>query len=174
MVTGDHPYADAGIAALGDRLAGLRPRRVDDADECDEDDPVEQILRVVDRVELGGGEVLGTDSEHPHAVAGQLVVVAGVAAVGVVVELEDVGPAEVAVGPGGEHVGGTLDEAADHPAVVTVVPTVEGGHELVVGVERHLPHAGLVAAQRNRVDATLLGEDEQGTLGGITDHLVVA
>jgi hypothetical protein len=50
---------------------------------------------------------------------------------------------------------------------------VEGGHELAVRVERHLGHPGLVP-QRGGVDAALLGEDKQGALGRIADHLAVA
>jgi hypothetical protein len=105
VVAGDHPYPDARVAALGDGHAGLGAGWVDDADQRDQHDPVEQVLRVVDAVQVGEGEVLRADGEHPHALAGQRGVVSRVALRGVVVERQDVGAAEVAVGPGGEHVG---------------------------------------------------------------------
>jgi hypothetical protein len=79
VVAGDHPDPDAGVAALGDRVAGLRPGRVDDAYERDEHDAVEQILRIRGGRDGVGREVLRPDREYPHALLGELAVPAGVA-----------------------------------------------------------------------------------------------
>ena len=104
-------------------VAGLGAGRVDDADQRDEDDPVEQVLRVVGGLDSrSAGEVLRADGEHAHALLGQFGVGLVVALAGGVVEGQDLGAAEVAVGPAGQHVRGALDEAAHHlPAVASSV-----------------------------------------------------
>jgi hypothetical protein len=58
--------------------------------------------------------------------------------------------------------------------VAVVGPAVEGGHELVVGVEGDLQDPGALHTQGGDVDAALLREDDQRTLGGVTDHVPVA
>ena len=174
VVTGDHPDSDARVAALGDGLAGLGAGRVDDADERDEHDPVEQVHRVLGALDVVGGEVARPEGEHPHALLGQLGVAAGVALAGGVVQGQDLGAAEVAVGAAGQHVRCALDEAPDDVATGPVGPVVESGHELVVGVERHLRHPRPLPAKRPGVDATLLGQHQQRTLGRVADHLAVA
>ena len=97
-------------------VAGLGPGWIDDADERDQDDPVEQVLRVVGGLEASAGKSWAPIGEHPHALLGQLGVAARVALPHGVVEGQDLGAAEVAVGPAGEHVRGAFDEAAHHVA----------------------------------------------------------
>ena len=49
VVSSDHPHIDAGGEGNGDGLLRLRPERVDDADERDEDQPIDCRHRIIDR-----------------------------------------------------------------------------------------------------------------------------
>ena len=72
-----------------------------------------------------------------------------------------------------EHdVGAALDEL-DHALVPSTVIAVEGGHELVVGVERHLGDARIGPAGLLRVDAELGREHDERRLRRVADHASV-
>ena len=69
-----------------------------------------------------------------------------------------------------EHdVGAALDEL-DHALGAVDGHAVERGHELVVGVERHLGEARVGAPGLLRVDAELGGEHDERGLGRVADH----
>ncbi len=75
---------------------------------------------------------------------------------------------------GEEPVGRALHERADHLVPVVVAHPVEGGHELVGGVERERRHARIPVAGGAGADARLLGEDHHGALRRVADELAVA
>ena len=73
-----------------------------------------------------------------------------------------------------EHVGRALDEAAHHRLARSVGHLVEGRHELVLGVERHLGHARVALAGAVEVDAALGGQHDQRALGRVADQVAAS
>jgi hypothetical protein len=86
----------------------------------------------------------------------------------------DQGPVGVPVGAaaGDQHVRGALDVAADDRLAAGAGHLVEGGHELVVGVERHLGDPRIGAAGLFDVQPALGREHDQGPLGRVADQAV--
>ena len=140
VVAGDHPDPDAGVVALGDRRPGLGPRRVDDADHREQG----ELLDLVDAgrrpavSDAGSKSRCATTMTRSPAFAIWSLAVEG--EVPVVVGDRDQGAVRVPDrrGPRDQHVRRALDVAAHDRAAVVRGHLVEGRHELVVGVERHL------------------------------------
>ena len=125
-----------------DGVHGLGAERVDDADQRDEDEVAHGRHRIVDRrrhrliVEIASGE-----GEHAQPLLGQLLV-------GVQDLLADLVDRDLLAMPEGmaaqphDHVGRALHghevRLLEDPAGEPVRTVVEGRHELVLGVERHL------------------------------------
>ena len=74
VVAGDHPDPDAGVLALRDRGLRLRARRVDDADHREQRQVLDLVEQVAVRVERRGSKSRVRHHQHPHALAGDPVV----------------------------------------------------------------------------------------------------
>ena len=165
----------AAIACLG-----LRTRRVDDADQRQERQVRHQRQQVGIRVERGRVEVLLGRGHDPQALLTEPFVL-GLEGVPDLVQRD--GRTIGAVGVLGacqQLVGCALDEGTDDVLAGSVRHVVEGGHELVRGVEGQLGDARIPLAGQHRVGAALGGEHDQGALGRVThqdtvlDHRVRA
>ena len=75
--------------------------------------------------------------------------------------------------PRQELVRGALDVAADDVLAGVVLHGVEGGHELVGGVEGHLGEARVALAREDRVHAALGGEHDERALRGVAHEVAV-
>ena len=174
MVAGDHADADARLLAARDRVPRLLARRVDDADEREQRQPLHLVEQVAAGVELRRVDVARGDGQHAQPLAGEAVVLGEHAARGA--------PSAGTVEPSAsrivrrareQDVGRALDEAADDlPAVV--LHLVEGRHQLVLGVERHLGDARVDAPRLVDVEPALRGEHDERRLGRVADDLAVA
>ena len=71
---------------------------------------------------------------------------------------------------GDQHVRRALDEGAHHRLALRVGHVVEGGHELVLGVEGHLRDPGIQPPGAVDADAALVGQHDQRALGGVADQ----
>ena len=172
VVAGDHPHPDAGVAALGDGRLGLGARRVDDPDHGQQGQVLDQAEQVAGGVEGRRVEVALGHHHHPLARLGDAVVgLRGQRAV--LVGDRDQGPVGIPVGAAArdQHVRGALDIAAHHRLAARAGHLVEGGHELVVGVERHLGDPGVAAAGLLDVEPALGREHDQGALGRVADQV---
>ena len=177
MVARDHADVDAGAERHVDGVLRLGAERVDDADQRDEDEVVHGRHRIVDRrrhrliVEIASGE-----REHAQPLLGQLLV-------GVQDLLADLVDRDLPAVPEGmaaqphDHVGRALHghevPLREDPAGEPVRTVVEGRHELVLGVERHLGAPLERIPRLLRVGAHLRGEDDQGGLGRVADDRLV-
>ena len=74
VVAGDHPDLDAGGLCLGDGVAGLGARRVDDPDDGQELEVADQWQEVGVRVERGRIEVALAGGHDPQALGAESVV----------------------------------------------------------------------------------------------------
>jgi hypothetical protein len=74
--------------------------------------------------------------------------------------------------PGQHHVRRPFHEL-DDPVDPAEAVVVEGGHELVVGVERHFGQSRVGPAGLFRVHAELGRQHDEGGLGRIADHAAV-
>src|SRR4029453_14744699 len=83
-------------------------------------------------------------------------------------------PLRIPVGapPRDQHVGGALDIAAHHRLALGAGHVVEGGHELVVGVEGDLGDPWVAGPGLLQVEPALGGQHDQGALGRIPDQAV--
>ena len=174
VVAGDHADADARLLAERDRVPGLLAGRVDDPDEREQRQVLH--LRRADRRRDRSGrvEVPRGDGEHAQPLAGEAVVLGQHALAAVRRRAVRSRPASRIVRRAGEqHVGRALDEAAhDFPA--RLLHLVEGRHQLVVRVERHLADAREDASRLVDVEPALRGEDDERGLGRVADDLAVA
>ena len=172
VVAGDHADLDPGVLAERDRVPRLLARRVDDADQGEQRQVLDLREQVAAGVEGRGVDVARGHGEHPQALAGETVVLRQDA---VAVALD---PDERSVhvpahrGPREQHVGRALHEAANHlPAVF--LHLVEGGHELVLRVERNLADTREGAPRLVDVEPALRGQDDERRLGRVADDLAV-
>ena len=128
-------------------------------------------MRSPSRLEHGGIEVPLGHHHHPLARVGDPVV--GLEGeVPVVVGDRDQGAVGVPDRHGArdQHVGRALDVAAHDRTAVVRGHLVEGGHELVLGVERHLGDPGQCRAGLLDVESALRPEHDQRALGGVADQ----
>ena len=120
---------------------------------------------------VGGVEVAPGDDHDPLAGRGDAVVlVQGELAVLVGDRLALAVRQPVRAAAGDEHVRRALDEAAHHRLALLVGHVVEGGHELVVGVEGHLGHPRVARPGAVDVDPALRGQHDQRALGRVADQ----
>ena len=175
MVAGDHPDPDPGRAGRRDGSLRRRSGRVHDANQPQQLEIRDRDEQVARRVEGGGVEVLARGRDHPEALLTESLVLGQIPVRGVTIDLDR---AAVRVpdggGPGQQLIGGALHEAPHDVPTRQVAHVVEGGHELVVGVERQLgdPRVGLPG--RDGVDTTFRRQRNQGALGRVADELTVA
>ena len=138
--------------ARGDRGLGRRPRRVDDADQREQRQPVHQRQQVGVRVEASPGR--SPCARWPSR-AGPARRAARSRRGSASVKSSSTGAARSVGsrcddGAGEQLVGRALDEAADDLAARLVGHAVERGHQLVGGVERQLGDARVALAGRRR------------------------
>ena len=176
VVAGDHPHLDPRGLRLRDRILGGGARRVDDADEGQH----RQLLHVAEqvgvRIEAVRIEVAPRRCQHAQPLLAEPLVLGLVAFLHRVVDRDR---AQVVRGQGrgraGEHlVRRAFHEAADDVVFVLVLHPVEGRHQLVVGVEWQRRDRGEVGPRGLGVEPALRGEDDEGALGRVADHLAVA
>ena len=175
VIAGDHADLDPGFVCSRDRGLGGRPRRIDDAHEREQREPVHQIQQVGAGVEVGAGEVLARGRHHAQALGSEPLVLRHVARLEVLVgrgrgELR----VEMRRGARQELVRRALDETANDLLPGLVDHAVEGGHQLVGGVEGKLGHARVALACCGDVQATLRGEHDEGAFRRVADHLAVS
>ena len=171
MVAGDHAHLDAGAVALGNGVLGLGARRVDDADHRQQ----RQVVHQVDQLGLGVERlrVEVAACHHHHALAHLRHPVVFLHRQALVLfddRLHVAARQPERAAAGDQHIGRTLDKAADHLFALGILHLVEGGHELVVGVERHLGHARVHLPRAFDADAALLRQHDQRTLGRVADQ----
>ncbi len=174
MVAGDHPHVDAGGERRAHRIFGLAAKRVDDADEGDEDEIAHRRHRLLDRprhrvpVEVAGGE-----GEHAQALLGQLLV-GGQDLVPGLGDRDLTALPERRAAESQDDVRRALDRhevrLRQDPTADPFRPVVEGRHELVGGVEWHLRAPFDRTPRPLRIGAHLRGEHHQRRLGGIAHH----
>jgi hypothetical protein len=121
------------------------------------------------RVERLGRDVLPGDRQDAHGLTGERLVLGNQPGAGGLVQVRRAVWPEPGLRTAEQDVGCTLDVHAHHIAVV-----VEGGHELVGGVERDLGDPRAVLRQCLGVYPALGGQGEQGTLSGIADQGAIA
>ncbi|HEX8347879.1 MAG TPA: hypothetical protein VF657_24565 [Actinoplanes sp.] len=174
MVTGDHADVDPGPQRGADGVVRLRAQRVDDADHADETQPGGQRHRFGgQRRHLVGVDDPGCEREHPQALCAHPLIRRLDGTSGLVYRLLPVVQRPTGAGAAGQHdVRRALDQL-DDPFPAVDREAVEGGHELVVGIERHLGQAGVRPPGLPRVDPQLGRQHDQGRLGGVTDHCPV-
>ena len=167
VVTGDHPHLDARLARNAHRLDGFGAQRIDDADQSHEREVFGKGHRVGLRRSLLPGEVSHGDREDPQPVATEL----GVRLQDAVFRVRDRDDAV-----GGDNVRAAVDHdirAALHRRQERFGSlerrVVEGHHELVCRVERHLGFARVGAAALFGIHAKLRGQDHERSLGGVAD-----
>ena len=174
MIAGDHAHLDAGAVSLGDGGAGLGPRGVNDAHQGKEGKILQLIQQVSPGIEGFRVVVLAGKAQHAHALRGYAVVLADRHLADKVVHGDDrTLRCEGLGGAGQERVGGTLDVGAHHRLALLIGHVVEGGHHLVVGVERQFGDARELLAGSLDVDAPLLDQHDQRPLGGVADELAI-
>ena len=182
VVAGDHHRADAGAVRLGDGVAHLGARRVDDADHAVPDQVAfDDVALLGDIGHLAGG--VGLDAgdvgerrgaERTIRLAKRTVRLAG--------QLLDGGEDRLTVAFGEradrtadrdaravaeQHVGGALREHGQVAVVAAVL--ADDRHALALGSEGDLGHAGELAERTLRLD--LARGDDQRDLGRIADDL---
>ena len=174
VVAGDHAHVDAGAEGGVHGVLRLGAQRVDDARHAHEGEALGQRHRVLGhRRQLVVIDEPGGEGEHPQALLAHPLV-GGVDA-GAGVGDRHLGAAErpTRVAAAREHdVGRALDQLDHALRPVHGVP-VEGRHELVVGVERHLGDARVGATGLLGVDAELGRQHDERRLGRIADHRAV-
>ena len=171
MVAGDHAHLDPRAVTLGDGVLGLGARWVDDADHGQD----RQVVHLVDQLALGierlRVEVAACHHHHTLAHLRHPVVFLHRHALVLFDDRLHVAarqPERAAAGD--QHVRRTLDKAADHLFALGILHLVEGGHELVVGVKRHLGHARVHLPCAFDADTALLRQHDQRTLGRVADQ----
>ena len=173
-VTGDHADLHAGCMALGDGRLGGGSRRVGDADERHQLEPLDGLQEIGVRVEGGRVEVLDSGGHQPHAQLGHPVPLGEVA----IVQLRDGERLAVGAVDGRgaleELVRRSLDVGPHDLLAALVGPVVKRGHELVGGIERQRRDARVGLACLVDVDAAFGREHDERTLGGVTRELAVA
>ena len=156
-----------------DRVPGLGAQRVHDPDQRDEDQVRDRGHRVGQRGRHRRVvHVLGGERQHPQPALGQL-------AVGGQEVVPDGADRHLLAMPQGpvaavqDHVRRALDgdqmRLPDDRAGQPVRAVVEGGHELVLGIERHLGPAGQGFAGLLGVHAHLRGQHHERRLGRVAD-----
>ena len=171
VVAGDHAHLDARAVALGDGRLGLGARRIDDADHGQEREILHLVNQVALRIESSRVEVAPCHDHDALARCGYALVFRERRPGLLLSAHQDLAfrrPERVAARD--EHIGRALDEAAHDRLALFVGHVVEGGHELVVRVERHLGNARIHLPCAIHVDAALLRQHDQRTFGGIADQ----
>ena len=179
VVARDHADPNARVVAERDRVLRLLAGRVDDADQGDELEIGHEGKQIARGIKRAGIEVAPCHREHSEPLSGEPIVLRQ-HTFAMFVRHGGGGPVgrHVPSRPGEQHIGGALDEAAHHRGAV-VVHLVEGGHQLVLGVERHFRDAGVEAPGLVDVDAALGRQDDERAFGRvpdarpITNHCVV-
>ena len=172
VVAGDHPDPDPGVVALGDRGLGLGARRVDDADHRQQ----RELLDQVDQVAARRGTVPGSKSRCATTITRSPALAIWSLASRARCRLSSVIGDQGAVGvpdrrgARDEDVRGALDVAAHDRAAVVGGHLVEGRHELVVGVERHLGDPRQRRAGLVDVEPALRAQHDQRALGRVADQ----
>ena len=134
---------------------------------------LDQRQQVARRVERRGVEVAPGDGEHPHAVAGQPVVLGEDPIHRAAHRRRRALGVQIVRRARQQDVGRSLDEAAhDRPA--PVLHLVERRHQLVLGVERHLGDSGIGLARVLDVDPALGRQHDERALGRVADARPVA
>ena len=156
VIAGDHLHADAGGVAVRDRLDRLGPRRVEDAPQPEELEPLEVVGR--DLVGVGVDRPAG-GRQHAQPLAAEVVDRRLPAH-----DVEGLGPGGAALRLRAlqQPVGRALDEDRARP----VRSLVERRHELVRGVERHDRDARAAGG----LHAALHGGDLERALGRLADQ----
>ena len=129
VVAGDHGDADAAVVALLHRLDGLLARRIEQADQAEQD----QVLRQIGRAQAAGRETgILEPGQRQHALALGRELVRDPLEVLAVERRRRAGRRLLAVAVAEDDLGRALDEQ-DLPAVGRAV---QRRHELVLGLER--------------------------------------
>ena len=169
VVARDHADADARVLAQRDGVLGFLAGRVDDADKGEQLEVADQRQQVSGSIERGGIEVAPSDGQHPEALAGHPIVLRH-DPIGVSAGQRESRSilAEVVRGPRQQHVGRALHEAPHDPPAA-VLHLVEGRHQLVLRIERHLGDAGIRSPGLLDVEPGFRGQDDERPLGRVAD-----
>jgi hypothetical protein len=160
VVAGDHLHGDARVLAGPHRGHRLRAWGVDHADQAEEAQPPGDV---VDQ-QLVSGAIPGPfrEAEHPHAGGGHPVHLGMEGRM-----IDPVGAIPAAVQ---HHLRGALDDDAPLPVRLLV----QGGHELVLGLEGDGVEAPMAAALRLHLHPRLLRRHHQGRLGRVAGDAPMA
>src|SRR4051794_37563262 len=171
MVACNHAHLDAGAMALGDGYFGLGAGGIDDTDHGEGGEVRHQAEQIGFGIEGSGIEITAGDDHDALTFGGHAVVFVKGEVTIVVGDGENFAAREpVGATAGDEDVGGTFDEGADYGGALLVSHVVEGGHELVFGVEGDFGDAGVGGASAIKVYTTFGCEDDKGAFGGVTDE----
>ena len=174
VVAGDHAGADPRLLAAGDRVPRLLARRIDDADEREQRQPLDLVEQRAVGVETRPGSMsreatASTRSPSPARRSFSARTRSRPASAGTAEPSASRKCDERASRTSGAPL--TKQRMTFRPSVLHLV---EGRHQLVLGVERHLGHARVDAPRLVDVDPALLREHDERRLRRVSDDLAVA